>query len=66
MCHYCGCRDMPLIRDYIAEHERVINLGGAAVRALDRGDQDHARALLASMADELDSHWQPRRTACSR
>lgn len=32
MCHYCGCRDMPLLRDYIAEHERVINLGGAAVR----------------------------------
>ncbi len=49
MCHYCGCRDMPLLRDYIAEHERVINLGGAAVRALDRGDQDQARALLASM-----------------
>jgi hemerythrin-like domain-containing protein len=37
------------------EHERVINLGGAAVRALDRGDQDQARALLASMAD---SHWR--------
>ena len=58
MCHYCGCRDMPLLRDYIAEHERVINLGGAAVRALDRGDQDQARALLASMADELDTHWR--------
>jgi iron-sulfur cluster repair protein YtfE (RIC family) len=58
MCHYCGCRDMPLLRDYIAEHERVINLGGAAVRALDQGDKDHARALLASMADELGSHWR--------
>ena len=20
MCHYCGCRHIPLIRDYIAEH----------------------------------------------
>ncbi len=37
MCHYCGCRVMPLIRDYIAEHERAINHGGGAVRALDQG-----------------------------
>jgi len=22
MCHYCGCRELPLIRDYIAEHEQ--------------------------------------------
>jgi hypothetical protein len=58
MCHFCGCPDMPLLRGYIAEHERVINLGGAAVRALDRGDQDHARSLLASMADELGSRWR--------
>ena len=20
MCHYCGCRQIPLIRDFIAEH----------------------------------------------
>ena len=26
MCHYCGCREIPLLRDYIAEHERVINI----------------------------------------
>lgn len=58
MCHYCGCRDMPLLRDYIAEHERVVNLGGAAVRVLDRGDQHQAGILLASMADELGSHWR--------
>ena len=38
MCHYCGCREMPLIRDYIAEHERATNLGGDAVRAIDRGE----------------------------
>ena len=58
MCHYCGCRDMPLIRDYIAEHERATNLGGDAVRALDHGDLDTARQLLARMGDELRSHWQ--------
>jgi hypothetical protein len=58
MCHYCGCRDVPLLRDYIAEHERAINHGGGAVRALDAGEDDRARQLLAAMGDELRSHWQ--------
>ena len=58
MCDYCGCREMPLLRDYIAEHERSINHGGEAVRALDRGEYDRARELLAAMADELRSHWR--------
>ena len=58
MCQYCGCREMHLIRDYIAEHERALNHGGEAVRALDRGEIDAARARLAAMFDELRSHWQ--------
>jgi hypothetical protein len=33
VCHYCGCRQMPLIRDYVAEHERATELGADAVRA---------------------------------
>ena len=33
MCHYCGCRQIPLIRDYIAEHERVMDFAEDAVRA---------------------------------
>ncbi len=49
---------MPLLRDYIAEHERAMNHGGAAVRALDRGEHDQARELLAAMAAELRSHWR--------
>ena len=49
---------MPLLRDYIAEHARVLNLGGEAVRAIDRGDLDTARGLLAEMAEELRSHWR--------
>lgn len=57
MCHYCGCRDMPLIRDYIAEHERATDLGGEAVRALDRGDFGAADRLLRAMLTELRSHW---------
>jgi hypothetical protein len=43
MCQYCGCRDMPPIGDYIAEHERAINHGGSAVRAMDRSEYDEAR-----------------------
>ena len=58
MCHYCGCREMPLLRDYIAEHERAVNHGGDAVRALDHGDLGRARELLAAMAEELGSHWR--------
>ncbi|MDH6247691.1 hemerythrin domain-containing protein [Mycobacterium sp. OTB74] len=49
---------MPLLRDYIAEHERALNHGGEAVRALDRGEIDSAREHLALMGDELRSHWQ--------
>jgi iron-sulfur cluster repair protein YtfE (RIC family) len=49
---------MPLLRDFIAEHERVMNHGGEAVRALDRGEHDRARELVAAMVDELRSHWR--------
>jgi iron-sulfur cluster repair protein YtfE (RIC family) len=58
MCHYCGCREVPLIRDYVAEHERAINLGGDAVRAIDRGELSNARALLDAMGAELRAHWR--------
>ncbi|RAV18408.1 hemerythrin domain-containing protein [Mycolicibacterium sp. GF69] len=58
MCQYCGCRDMPLIRDYIAEHAHVLNLGGEAVRAIERGDLETAHRLLDEMAEELRTHWR--------
>ncbi len=58
MCHYCGCRDMPLLRDYVAEHERAVDRGGAAVRGLDRGESGRAGELLAAMGEELSSHWR--------
>ena len=48
---------MPLLRDYIAEHERATNYGGEAVRALDRGEHARAHELLVAMAEELRSHW---------
>ncbi|RFU85912.1 hemerythrin domain-containing protein [Streptomyces triticagri] len=58
MCHYCGCREIPLIKEFIAEHERVTDAAGDAVRALDRGDPDRARVLVDAMARELTSHWR--------
>lgn len=58
MCHYCGCRQVPLIRDYIAEHEQVTDLGDRALRALGQGDPGTAEALVARMAEELRSHWR--------
>lgn len=58
MCHYCGCREIPLIKEFIAEHERVTDAAGDAVRALERGDIARARALVDVMARELDAHWR--------
>jgi iron-sulfur cluster repair protein YtfE (RIC family) len=58
MCQYCGCKAMPLIRDYIAEHERATDHADRAMRALDHGDIDDARVHVKAMADELASHWK--------
>jgi hemerythrin-like domain-containing protein len=58
MCHYCGCRQVSLIRDYIAEHERVTDLGGDAMRAIDAGDLDQAQRYVREMAVLLAAHWQ--------
>jgi iron-sulfur cluster repair protein YtfE (RIC family) len=49
---------MPLIRDYVAEHERAMDLGGDAVRAMDRGDLQAAGALLEALLQELRAHWR--------
>jgi iron-sulfur cluster repair protein YtfE (RIC family) len=58
MCHYCGCREIPLIKEFIAEHERVADAAGDALRALAGGDLPRARELVGVMARELDSHWR--------
>jgi iron-sulfur cluster repair protein YtfE (RIC family) len=57
MCHYCGCRQVSLIRDYFAEHERALEHADAAVRAMDRQDFEVAREEVAEMTKELTSHW---------
>ncbi|MFF4182774.1 hemerythrin domain-containing protein [Streptomyces sp. NPDC001691] len=58
MCHYCGCREIPLIKEFIAEHERVTDAAGDAQRALAAGDTARARELIAFMTRELASHWR--------
>ncbi|MDQ8704767.1 hemerythrin domain-containing protein [Streptomyces sp. LHD-70] len=58
MCHYCGCREIPLIKEFIAEHERVTDAAGDALRALERGDTAHAADLVDFMARELGAHWR--------
>lgn len=58
MCHYCGCREIPLIKEFIAEHESVTDAAGGALRALDSGDRDLAAELVARMGRELRAHWQ--------
>ncbi|MGP3689170.1 hemerythrin domain-containing protein [Streptomyces sp. IBSNAI002] len=58
MCHYCGCRQIPLIKEFIAEHETVTNAAGDALRALDTGDVPRAQALLSTMTAVLLAHWK--------
>ncbi len=58
MCHYCGCRQIPLIRDYIAEHELVLDLGTRALEEAGRGALDEAQTTVAEMRAELLTHWQ--------
>jgi hypothetical protein len=47
-----------LIQDYIAEHERVTDFGGDAVRGLDVGDLDKSRRCIQEMAVLLAAYWQ--------
>ncbi|MFB8026345.1 hemerythrin domain-containing protein [Streptomyces sp. NPDC056465] len=58
MCHYCGCREIPLIREFIAEHEAVTDTAGDALRALDHGDPGLGAQLVARMGRDLLSHWR--------
>lgn len=58
MCHYCGCREIPLIKEFIAEHEAVTDSAGDALRALDSGDLPGASALVADMTAVLLAHWK--------
>jgi len=58
VCQYCGCRQVPLIRDYIDEHERVVDLGDATLRALAHDDRVTAVRLVGQMSGLLGDHWR--------
>lgn len=58
MCFYCGCRELPLIIDFVAEHEQATRLGAGAVAAMDSGDLVAASELFTQLATELRAHWQ--------
>jgi len=58
VCYYCGCRDMPLIREFIAEHEAVTDLAAEAAQALRERDVERCDMLLARLAELLEAHWR--------
>lgn len=58
MCFYCGCRDIPLIKEFIAEHETTLELAGEAAEALREGAVLRARGRLDVMARQLEAHWR--------
>jgi iron-sulfur cluster repair protein YtfE (RIC family) len=47
-----------LIRDYIAEHERITTLGYRALKAMGHGRLDDAREMIATMRELLVAHWK--------
>jgi hemerythrin-like domain-containing protein len=57
VCQYCGCRAVPLIRDYIAEHDDVLDLLDAALRAIAVDDLDRAVAGVHEAREALARHW---------
>ena len=58
MCFYCGCREIPLLRDYVAEHERITDLGADLTKALRQEDLPTATHLFTDIAAKLEDHWR--------
>lgn len=58
MCFYCGCREVPLIRELIAEHEAVTDLGAQACALIARNELGQARKLLDEVTRQLEAHWR--------
>ncbi len=58
MCSYCGCRDIPLIKEFIAEHEAMLEAAAEAAEALRAGAVLRARGRLDLLARQLEAHWR--------
>lgn len=56
MCYYCGCREMPLISEFIGEHEALTDLAAETARALRAADTAESVRLLKRLAGLLESH----------
>jgi hemerythrin-like domain-containing protein len=56
MCDYCDCRSHPQIASLSADHERMLRLLAGLHRAVDRGDEQWARQLIAELRPLLDLH----------
>ncbi len=48
---------MPLIRDYVAEHDHVLNLLDAALRAIGGEDLEAAASRVREARETLGRHW---------
>ena len=55
MCHYCGCREFPLIGQLSAEHEEIAAAAARLRSAMVHGDGD-PRVLLADLLAMLIPH----------
>jgi iron-sulfur cluster repair protein YtfE (RIC family) len=49
---------MPLIRDYVAEHEEALDCADEMMRAMDRGESGEVSRLLEEIQARLRPHWQ--------
>jgi hypothetical protein len=58
VCFYCGCREVPLIREFIGEHEAVTDLAAELGAALRAADAEASGPLLARLAELLEAHWR--------
>lgn len=58
MCTYCGCNDIPLIKEFVTEHEVALELAGDAAEALREGAVLRARGRLDLLARQLEAHWR--------
>ena len=58
MCLYCGCRDIPLIKEFVAEHETTLEVATEAAEALRAGAVLRARGRLDLLARQLEAHWR--------
>ena len=58
MCTYCGCTDIPLIKEFVTEHEVALELAEGAAEALREGAVLRARGRLDLLARQLEAHWR--------